>query len=64
MMTEQKVHLPLHYLPTMECNEEELLFELPLHQEETSAFLKMVGGVLTNLQFVKRLMINAFSSEL
>jgi hypothetical protein len=33
----------------MECNEEELLFELPFHQEATSALLKTVGGALTYL---------------
>ncbi len=46
-MTEQKVHLLLHY-NIIECNEEESLFEVPFHQEETSAFLDTVGGVLTS----------------
>jgi hypothetical protein len=63
MMTDRKTIFS-YIIFKHRCNEEESLFELPFHQEETSAFLEIVGGVLTNLQFVKRLIINAFLSEL
>jgi hypothetical protein len=48
----------------MEGNEEKLLFAFSFNQEATSALTVTVCGILTNLQFVKRLTINAFLSNL
>ncbi len=64
-MTEQTVQLLQHRPQNIiEQNEDVLTFELPFHQEATSAFLDLVGEILTDLQFVKSLMIISFASEL